>query len=157
MEKLIVCIHFINWANVKLCCNLSLGKTKEESMVRVVFKNLEKSEIIKKVVEEKLSHTIEKFPELDQAHATATVSMENSQFQAGRDVFHVRIILLSKRLRPIILEKTADNPYLAASVLSDRLFEVLHRSIERKRDQLRSARRKWKGSPHVEHEWRSAG
>lgn len=126
-------------------------------MVRVVFKNLEKSEFIKDMVSEKINHTLEKFPELENATATVTVGMENSPFQAGPDLFQVRVILLARGLKPIVLEKQAASPYQATSVLTDRLFEVLHRAVERRREKSRSERRRWKGSPHLGHEWRSAG
>lgn len=126
-------------------------------MVRVVFKNLEKSEFIQELVREKISHSLAKFPELENATTTITVGMENSQFRAGPDIFQVRLILLSRGLKPIVLEKEAASPYQAAALLSDRLFEVLHRAFDRRRERLRSEKRRWKGSPHLNHEWRSAG
>ncbi|MFN7729968.1 MAG: HPF/RaiA family ribosome-associated protein [Bdellovibrio sp.] len=126
-------------------------------MVRVVFKNLEKSEFIKGVVTNKITHALEKFPELEHATATVTVGMENSPFHAGPDLFQIKIILLSRGLKPIILEKEAGSPYQAAAILTDRLFEVLHRAVERRREKSRSERRHWKGSPHLGHEWRSVG
>jgi ribosome-associated translation inhibitor RaiA len=126
-------------------------------MVRVVFKNLEKSEFIKGVVTDKITHALEKFPELENATATVTVGMENSPLHAGPDLFQVKIILLSRGLKPIILEKEAGSPYQAAAILTDRLFEVLHRAVERRREKSRSERRHWKGSPHLGHEWRSVG
>jgi len=126
-------------------------------MVRVVFKNLEKSEFIRGIVTEKISHALEKFPELENATATVTVGMENSPVQAGPDLFQVKIILLSRGLKPIVLEKQAPSPYQASAILSDRLFEVLHRAVEKRRERSRSERRRWKGSPHLGHEWSSAG
>ncbi|MBX2995203.1 MAG: HPF/RaiA family ribosome-associated protein [Bdellovibrionaceae bacterium] len=126
-------------------------------MVRVVFKNLEKSEFIKDIVSDKITHALEKFPELENATATVTVGMENSPFHAGADLFQVRVILLARGLKPIVLEKQAGSPYQAVAVLTDRLFEVLHRAVERRREKSRSERRRWKGSPHLGHEWRSVG
>lgn len=130
--------------------------TKEVIMVRVVFRNIPKSEFIKDAVQEKVNHVLTKFPELGNAATTVIVGMENSPLHAGPDNFHVKVILLSKGLKPVILQKEGMTPYQAVANLADRLFEVIHRALERRREKTRSERRKWKGSPHLPHEWRSA-
>jgi ribosome-associated translation inhibitor RaiA len=112
--------------------------------MRVAFKNLESSEFMRNLAIEKVNHVLEKFPELDHPTVSIVISMENSQFHAGRDLFKVKAIMLSRGLKPVIIEKEAINPYQAIAHLSDRMFEVIHRSLERRRERARSDRRKWK-------------
>jgi ribosome-associated translation inhibitor RaiA len=125
-------------------------------MVRVVFRNLAKSDFVKNVIDEKVNHVLEKFPELVDAATTVVVGMENSPLHAGPDNFQVKLTMFSRGLKPVILQRESDNPYQAVAHLTDRLFEVLHRALERRREKSRSERRKWKGSPHLPYEWRSA-
>lgn len=128
-------------------------------MVRVVFRNLATSESLKGAMTEKVQHVIEKFPELASTNSmtTVTVGMQNSVLHAGPQLYQVKLILLARGLKPIVLQKHAENVYLAMAMLADRLFELLHRALEKRREKTRAKGRKWKGSPHLPPEWRSAG
>ena len=106
-------------------------------MVKVIFKNLEKSEMVSEIVQDKISHVLEKFPELTNVNATISVEMENSPVHAGKDDFRVKLVMTNSRLRPVVIQKAGTNLYQAAAILADRLFEVLHRSLEKRRDQRR--------------------
>ena len=112
-------------------------------MVKVIFKNLEKSDMVSEIVQEKVSHVLAKFPELEGATATVSVEMENSPIHAGKDDFRVKLVVTNRRFKPLVLQKEGPNLYQAAAILSDRLFEVLHRSLEKKRDQRRHSQRRW--------------
>ncbi len=118
-------------------------------MVRVVFRNIEKSELMKDAIETKVSHILAKFPGLQNATTTVIAT-------PGPDSYHVKVVLLSRGLKPVILERDGEDANHAFSHLADRLFEVLHRSLERRREKTRSERRKWKESAHLPHEWSSA-
>lgn len=110
-------------------------------MVRVMFKNLKKSDFIEEFLSEKVQHILSKFPEATKGgSATAVVAMENSQLHRGADLFQVKLILLLKGMKPIILQKENGNIYQAVAVLCDRLLESLHRHFERRRDQYRHRR-----------------
>lgn len=110
-------------------------------MVRVTFKNLQHSDFVTDIVTNKINHVLEKFPEAAGASATVIVSMENSKSHTGADMFQAKLILTMKGSQPIILHKTNGNLYHAAAVLSDRLFETLHRQFERRRDRHRAEKR----------------
>ncbi len=110
-------------------------------MVRVMFKNLKKSQFIENILDERIQHVLSKFPEAKGGTATAVVAMENSQFKKGADLFQVKLILLLKGMKPIVLIKENGNIYQAVAVLTDRLLESLHRHFERRRDSHRVDRR----------------
>lgn len=117
-------------------------------MVRVMFKNLKKSDFIEEFLNEKVQHVLSKFPQaLKGGTATAVVSMENSQLHKGADLFQVKLILLLKGMKPIVLQKENGNIYQAVAVLCDRLLESLHRHFERRRDHNRHRRQdRWQTS-----------
>lgn len=110
-------------------------------MVKVMFKNLAKSEFIENIITERIGHILSKFPGAEKATATAIVSMENSQWQAGPDLFQVKLILFLKGMKPFVLQKQNSNVYQAVAILADRLFESLHRFFERRRDRHKAERR----------------
>lgn len=118
-----------------------MGYFKEVSMVKVIFKNLKKSEFVLDSVKEKIGRVLEKFPEMENASATISIEMENSPQHAGKDDFRVKLIMLSRGHKPIVIQKDSANVYQAASLLADRLFDLLHRSVEKKRDLRRAAGR----------------
>lgn len=110
-------------------------------MVRVMFKNLKKSDFIEDILNERVEHVLSKFPEATKGGtATAVVAMENSHLHKGADLFQVKLILLLKGMKPIILQKENGNIYQAVAVLCDRLLESLHRHFERRRDHHRHRR-----------------
>src|SRR5580704_1892713 len=122
-------------------------------MLKVVFRNLAKSEFMKDIIDEKVGHVLEKFPDLVNSATTVVVGMQNTPMHAGPELFRIKLILKSRGLKPIVLEKHSDNAYQAAAMLADRLFEVLHRAIERRREKLRLQRKKWKHSDGAPFDW----
>ena len=52
-------------------------------MIRILFKNLDESELAKNVSLERLQTTVERFPDLEGHRMTMTFSVENSPLQAG--------------------------------------------------------------------------
>lgn len=112
-------------------------------MVKVIFKNLEKSEMVSEIVQQKITHVLAKFPELTEAQATVSVEMENSPTHVGKDDFRIKLVVTNRRFKPLVIQKEGANLYQAAAVLADRLFEVLHRSLEKRRDQRRHGARRW--------------
>jgi len=113
-------------------------------MIRVIFKNLKKSDLIRTVAMDRVEKTLHKFPELENLTSTVIVSREHSPEHAGVDLFAVKLLVEGKGTRPIILEKRAESLYQAIALLTDRALEILHRAIEKERDILRDERRKWK-------------
>lgn len=113
-------------------------------MIKVVFSNLEKSELAKEAVHERMSTVIEKFPDVDRRGLTVTLSMDNSPVQAGPDLFRVRVQFSSGKYGGIMLEKSASNMYVALASVVDRMHERLNRHAEKNRSLRRSIRRKAK-------------
>lgn len=111
-------------------------------MVKVVFKNLNKSDIAEDIVSSKIEAVLNTFPEFKTSTATAILEMDNSRMQAGPDHFNIKLILKNNRyLPPIVFQHDASNVYQALSILTDRLFEVLHRAVDKRRHAIRASRR----------------
>ena len=70
-----------------------------------------------------------------------TISMKNSPFQAGPDVFSVKIQCHGGRYRGVILQKSASSLYIALADLVDHLLERLNRYGDKSRvKQIHKAR-----------------
>ncbi|MEZ4814949.1 MAG: hypothetical protein R3A80_07065 [Bdellovibrionota bacterium] len=112
-------------------------------MLRIVFNNLEKSELTKVIVEERLMPIIEKFPDLRGHRLTATLSMQNSPQQAGPDLFSVRVHIHGKKYKNVILDKSAQSLYVALADICNHLLEKLNREGDKDRVKSRKKTRKF--------------
>lgn len=117
-------------------------KNKERDQIRIIFKNLEKSEIAREAALERIEPLVEKFPDLEAGKIQVTLEMHNSPHQAGPDLFSVRIHVHSGRYKGIHLEKSAPNLYVALADLVDHMLEKLNRFGDRARVKERNAARK---------------
>lgn len=111
-------------------------------MVYINFKNLEKSELAREVVRNRMDGLIEKFPDLSESNIRITLEMENSPFQAGPDLFKIKLHVASGRYRGVTVEKSNSNLYMALAELVDRMLEVLNRFGDRNRMRERATARK---------------
>lgn len=111
-------------------------------MLQIKFRKMDKSEIAREAVEERLTGLIEKFPCLKESRLTVTLEMENSQFQAGPDLFKVRIHVSRGRYDGIMLEKANSNMYVALADLADHMLEALNRFGDRERVKGRTQSRR---------------
>lgn len=109
--------------------------------IKVVFKNVDKSDFAESTIKERFSLLKEKFPEIARRRTTVTLSMDNSPKQAGPDLYGVKVQLRADKNQNIIMEKTAQNPYQALHLLFDRIHERLIRFDEKKRRIKRGRRR----------------
>jgi len=114
--------------------------------MRVLFKNLDKSELALEAVEERLGDMIEKFPKLAGQKLTVTLSMENSPARAGPDSFTVKILVETGEYAGIKLAKSAPSLYLALADVREHLLEALNRSGDRERVLKRSQERKFRSA-----------
>lgn len=122
-------------------------------MVKVVFKNLAKSEMIRDIVMNRVEKTMAKFLDLEKVSSTVIVAREHSHEHTGVDWFSVKLLIAGKGLKPIVLEKRAEGLYQALAMVSDRALEILHRSIEKSRFENRHERRKWKSDHKYARYW----
>ncbi len=111
-------------------------------MIRIIFKNLEESELAKEAVFDQLQGTLDRFPDLINHKLTFTLSMDNSQFKPGPDLFTVKLIINGKKYGGVILEKSAMNLYSALSDLSEHTLERLNRFGDKQRIKNRNQARK---------------
>ncbi|MCB0390894.1 MAG: hypothetical protein KDD58_06380 [Bdellovibrionales bacterium] len=102
-------------------------------MTRVIFKDLEKSELAKNAAEEYLSEVVQKFPDLNGSHYTLTLSMQNSPLQAGPDLFTAKFYCKSGKYKGVIMQRSSSNLYKALSDLSNSMLERLNRFGDKKR------------------------
>lgn len=102
-------------------------------MIQINFKNLDKSEMIRDTVQERVSAIIEKFEYLNESRVQVTLEMQNSPFQAGPDVFKVKLHIYRGRYDGITVEKSDSNIYVALAEVVDHMLEVLNRFGDRSR------------------------
>ncbi|MFZ4404048.1 MAG: HPF/RaiA family ribosome-associated protein [Pseudobdellovibrionaceae bacterium] len=111
-------------------------------MLKINFKNLEKSELAKEIVTEKLSEVLFKFPEVLDHKLQVTLSMDNSPLKPGPDMFEVMLSIHGEKYKNIIIKKKAKNLYLAISETKDSLLQALNKSGDKARVSSRGAARK---------------
>jgi ribosome-associated translation inhibitor RaiA len=112
-------------------------------MIRVIFKNLEKSELAHEAVEERLGFLVEKFEDLKKSRIGVTLEMENSPLQAGPDLFKVKVQVRGGRYDGVLIEKSAPSLYVALAEVVDRLLERLNRYSDKLRVKSRSRARRF--------------
>lgn len=110
-------------------------------MIRIVFKNLERSELAKEAVENQLSNMVERFPDLEKSTLHVTLSMDNSPRQAGPDLFRVKIRISGSKYHGLILEKEAPSLYSALRDVHEHLLELLNRRGDKVRTKTRARER----------------
>lgn len=102
-------------------------------MIQVKFKNLEKSDLVRKIAVDRISEAVERFPKGKPRSVVVTLEMENSPQKAGPDLFSGRTEVLGGRYHGLILEKSSDDLYVALADVSDRLLERFNRYSDRLR------------------------
>jgi ribosome-associated translation inhibitor RaiA len=111
-------------------------------MIKIYFKNLDKSELAKDVIHEKIDLLTEKFEDLKKCQIQITLEMENSKLQAGADLFSVKLHISEGRYKGVTVKKSNSNMYIALAEVVDHVLEVLNRSGDKKRvvgrNQIRS-------------------
>jgi ribosome-associated translation inhibitor RaiA len=100
-------------------------------MIKIVFKNLESSELAKQIVKDRIEPVLAKFPKLLDHQVSVTLEMENSPSQAGPDLFNVIIQIKGKTYKFLKTEKSDINLYRAVAMASDGLFELLSKSNDK--------------------------
>lgn len=113
-------------------------------MIKVTFKNLQKSSLAKDVVLGKMNTLVEKFPELKRHSIHLTLSMDNSSTQAGPDEFGIKVQIKGQKFDGLIVQKRAKTLYLAISDVNEVLLELLNRRTDKLRVKNRTQLRKAK-------------
>jgi ribosome-associated translation inhibitor RaiA len=116
-------------------------------MIRIVFKNLKSSDLLKDFVSHRITGLIDKFPDLRRHRMVITLSMYNSPAKRGPDLFGIKLHIIGSKFRNIILDKRAPNLYEAVATLSDSALERLNRFIDKDRVQKTRKQRRLKLEP----------
>lgn len=111
-------------------------------MIQIKFKNLEKSEMAREAVQERMEALVDKFPDLNECKMLVTLEMENSPTQAGPDLFKVKVHVSRGRYRNTTVEKSDSNLYAALAEVVDHMLEKLNRFGDRMRVKERKLARK---------------
>jgi ribosome-associated translation inhibitor RaiA len=111
-------------------------------MIHIVFKNLERSELAKEAVQERIATIVEKFPDLQDSKVVVTLEMENSPHKRGPDLFTVKLHVPDGRYRGVTVSKSASNLYEALAEIVDHMLEKLNRFGHRNRVKGRAVQRK---------------
>jgi ribosome-associated translation inhibitor RaiA len=111
-------------------------------MIKVIFKNVEKSKLAESIVESKLAEAVDKFPDLAHHKLQATLFAENKPSQPGPDLFGIKLIVRGKKFYNLVLEKKASTLYQAVAELCEGLLERLNRATDRTRVKRRTQERK---------------
>jgi ribosome-associated translation inhibitor RaiA len=107
-------------------------------MIRIIFKDLEKSELARNLAMERISTVVERFPDLRGHRIDTTLSMENSPTQAGPDVFTVKLFINGKRYKSVVIRKSASSLYVALADVVDHSLERLNRYGDKDRVKKRN-------------------
>ncbi len=110
-------------------------------MLKIVFKNMESSQLAKDIVQEKISPILKKFPSLEGHSVSLTLEMENSPRQAGPDLFTVSLMVRGKTYKMLKMKKSSSNFYHATAELADGFNELLSQESNRLIKGLRKDRK----------------
>ena len=112
-------------------------------MINIVFKNLDRSELAREAVTERLEPIVEKFPDLQNSRINVTLEMQNSPLQTGPDLFFVKAHLHSGRYRGLRVEKSSQSLYVALADIVEHMHELLNCFGDRARVKARNNARKF--------------
>ncbi len=111
-------------------------------MIKIVFKNLESSELAREIVSERLESIADKFENLKSSRLLVTLEMENSPTQAGPDLFNVKVQVSGGIYGGVRVSKSAPSLYTALADVADHMLEVLNRYSDKVRVKNRSRSRR---------------
>lgn len=111
-------------------------------MIQIKFKNLEKSELARQAVFERIEALSEKFIDLADCRIVVTLEMENSPLQPGPDLFSVKLLISKGRYSGTVVTKSDSNLYRALADLTDHMLEKLNRYGDKERVKNRSKARR---------------
>jgi ribosome-associated translation inhibitor RaiA len=110
--------------------------------MKFVFKNINRSEFIKEVAQDRVTDLLNKYPDLGNHELSVTFSMDNSPRQKGPDSFAVKILMRGRKFKNLILEKRDSNLYGALAKALGSLSEKISKGLTKNKDKYkRSSRR----------------
>jgi hypothetical protein len=110
--------------------------------MKIVFKNLERSDFAFDAVKKRLNVIISKFPGLSKNDLMLTLSKDTSPSQSGAGVFRVKLQVLSGKYKGVVLEKGSSN-----------LYRALAKTVERTHERIKRFNDKRNGSKRHSHKY----
>ena len=92
--------------------------------MRIIFKNLEKSEIATEAVEEYLGDLVAKFPMLKNHRIIVTLSVENSPYQGSSDYLGVKVLIHGNYFGNLLLMKKSNSLYQALAGVRKQILKL---------------------------------
>jgi hypothetical protein len=111
-------------------------------MMRIIFRNMDRSELAVEIISERMQLVFDKFERLNPLDVTMTLKMDNSPVQAGPDLFCLKFYCNRGSFRGLSIEKRSPNLYIGLADLVDTLCDRLGRNAERQRHYQIDAHRK---------------
>ena len=112
-------------------------------MIQIQFKNMQKSEILRDSVHDRIQDLVFKFSELNRSRIMVTLEMHNSPLKPGPDLFSVKLHISGGRYSGVTVGKSDANLYVALADVVDHMLEKLNRFGDRRRVMRRNKERKW--------------
>lgn len=110
-------------------------------MIQIKFKKLDKSELAREIVTERIEALVEKFEDLKNCRIMITLEMENSPTQSGPDLFKVKLHVSNGRFGGTTVTKSDSSLYKALAEMMDHMLEKLNRAGDRERVRERTKAR----------------
>ena len=110
-------------------------------MIQIKFKNLDKSELAREAVHERVGALVAKFDDLQHSRIVVTLEMENSPIQSGPDLFTVKLRVSNGRYSGVTVTKSDANLYKALADMVDHMLEKLNRTGDKERVKERAKAR----------------
>ena len=110
-------------------------------MIQIIFKNLNRSEMVREAVIKRLKRVVDRFPSLKECQIHATLEKHNSPVQTRPDLFTVMVHVRNGRYRGVKLKKSAQNLYAALAEVIEHTLEKFNRFGDRLRVKERTRAR----------------
>jgi ribosome-associated translation inhibitor RaiA len=102
-------------------------------MIQIIFKNLEKSDLIHNIAYERIEKLFTKFPQLKQQKVSCTLAMNNSRTQLGPDEYVVKVQTFDGHYKNISLERKSMSLHKSLAEVINNMHERLKRHDEKRR------------------------
>ncbi len=111
--------------------------------MKIVFKNLSSSALIRNAIQERLAPILDKIPYWRKGPVTVTVERENSPTQAGPDHYTTTLMIGTGARGTLRFKEAAENLYHSIALLAGTSEFALRRSTEKMKRKPRKTQSKW--------------
>ncbi len=110
--------------------------------MKIIFKNLQKSEYIAGYIQEKIAILLEQFPKMKSHHVRFLFSKNQSKNRKAQAAFATEVIITGKYYKNIFLKKQSINLYMSLSEVLNLISHKLNNVGDKQRiKKIKSARK----------------